>query len=330
MQYFRELIASGKYRLTLNIHFLKLKIMKTYRRYLIFLLFILSLCPSIVAQIFIDGIGLDRSDIQFCEIIEVDYNSFKKRLSVISQTERSLFVSTNYKMENEARQVFIDFGQLIDWNNQQRFQEPDGNDIQFNSAMQALNYLVKNGWIFHTRTENYNAGVRLTRYLLKRNLDFTLSERAEREIIESVASTMILGENIGFIISKLDGWILPISNSQQKELTLFLDGYQEQTSPAIIEVQVSKMDMELEDFKKANKEAGYQVVDSKDDIEVYEFRQPEENVFTQIAYLLKDDDLFSFQFSTAELEYFEKHKGDFLAILNNLKMRNSKGVFDKN
>jgi len=304
--------------------------MKIHREFSIMLFFLVGFIPLINAQIFIDGIGLNRSDIKFCEVLEVDYNAFKKRLSVIRETEKSLLVKTNYEMENEARQLFIDFGQTINWKSHQRFQQTDGEDIQFNGAMDALNLLVRNGWSYHTRSESHLGEVRVTRYLLERNSDYIKTEIPKNTNEESVESTMILGEKVGYIISKLENWIIPITGSQQKEITIYLDGYDEQTSPAIIEIQVSKLGMDLADFRKANQEAGYQMIDSKTGIDIYDLKLHDDNVFIRVAYILKDDDLFSFQYSTAELDIFEKYKRDFTQILTGLKDIDAWSIFDKN
>lgn len=304
--------------------------MKKHIRFPIMLTFVIYFTSLATAQIFIDGIGLDRSDIKFCEVLEVDYNAFKKRLSVIRETERALLIKTNYEMDNKARQVFIDFGQAIDWKNPQRFQQFDGEDIQFNGAMEALNLLVSNGWTYHTRTESHHGEVRLTRYLLERNLAIKTEKPLQPPTDKTVHSTMILGDKVGFILSKPSNWIIPINSKQKTAATIYLSGHDEQTSPAIIEAQVTVLDMDTLAFHKASKEAGYRLVDIdiKSGIKVYEFKQFEENVFIQVAYIVKGKDLFSFQFSTAELAHFEKYKGDFRHILMQLKEVDAATVFE--
>lgn len=108
-------------------------------------LFLLFLATSGEAQVVIDGTNINDMDISYCEL-----------------RGRTKFMST--KMV-----VNVDFGQKFKWFKEQSIMKKGGGKMAFNSMIDALNFMEKNGWAY---VNNYSVsdkdGNNTYHYLLKK------------------------------------------------------------------------------------------------------------------------------------------------------------------
>lgn len=91
----------------------------------VFAIFSLLMRVSVQAQVFVDGVNINDQDITYCQIIG---------------NNRSGIMGTR---------IWIDFGQpkfAANYYNQQQISGQDRRRINFNSVIDALNFVTRNGW----------------------------------------------------------------------------------------------------------------------------------------------------------------------------------------
>lgn len=93
------------------------------------LFFSLSFCillvQQVAAQVFVDGVNINDQNISYCQLIGIN------RTSLI------------------ATRVWIDYGQpkfIANSFNLQAISSEERKAIKFNSVMDALNFMIRNGW----------------------------------------------------------------------------------------------------------------------------------------------------------------------------------------
>jgi len=112
-------------------------------KYTTLLLLFLSLSLSSFSQVFVNGININELDIQYCELIKTGND----------------YVRINYGQDNPSKRTKIS--------------KQDMNVIKFNSGLDALNFMVANGWELVSSTKGfrpvYNDFMEI--YLLKKVSD---------------------------------------------------------------------------------------------------------------------------------------------------------------
>ncbi len=110
------------------------------------LFFALFLMSSLHAQVIVDEININElEDVKYCELVG---------------TERLL---------NNKIIVQIDHGQPRKFFRQQTISNKNGNRKNFNSMIDALNFMEKNGWSYINSYTVTSDGTSIYHWLLKRN-----------------------------------------------------------------------------------------------------------------------------------------------------------------
>ena len=112
------------------------------RRWLIAPLGLLSWQTN--AQVEVDGNSLNEIDITYIELIG-----------------RTKFLNP-FKLK-----IIVDYGQKLSWN-QQTIRNENGNNQSFNSMVDALNFMEKNGWEYVSNYLVTSGDEQTYRYLLRR------------------------------------------------------------------------------------------------------------------------------------------------------------------
>lgn len=81
---------------------------------------------SCFAQVYVDGVAIDTANTPFCQLICSNAGLLNKTIVMIDYGQR--YVNTGL--------------------NRQRIAGPDRQPITFNSSIDALNFMVRQGWVF--------------------------------------------------------------------------------------------------------------------------------------------------------------------------------------
>jgi len=123
---------------------------------------------SLQAQLEVNGIDIGGEEINFCEIIAMEFNTYKKKMVVTDENFSGKVVETTYTLLKKETRIGIDIGEAIDWNASQDFKDLNGNPVIFESIIAALNLLTNNGWEFIESYTNTFDNVAVKHFLLKK------------------------------------------------------------------------------------------------------------------------------------------------------------------
>ncbi|HAA14058.1 MAG TPA: hypothetical protein DCE41_21140 [Cytophagales bacterium] len=97
------------------------------------------------AQVSVEGVDINNLDIQYCELV-----GYKKSLV------------------GSKIVVVVDYGQEFKLFQSQLIKGPDGNAVVFNTMVDALNFMEKNGWEYLNNYVITSGNSLIYRYLLQR------------------------------------------------------------------------------------------------------------------------------------------------------------------
>lgn len=92
------------------------------KKILILFLFFTNLCFS---QVVVEKVDINKLDITFCEIVGSNIGFFKSKII-----------------------INVDYGQKLKFGESQLIEDSAGKAMVFNSMVDALNFMEKNGWEF--------------------------------------------------------------------------------------------------------------------------------------------------------------------------------------
>lgn len=100
---------------------------------------------DVTGQVFVDGVNINSLDISYCELVGFDFGLIKTRLM-----------------------INIDYGQSFSFGQSMNVESKKGKLIIFNSMVDALNFMEKNGWQYINQYAISNSNNKAYHILLKR------------------------------------------------------------------------------------------------------------------------------------------------------------------
>jgi len=102
----------------------------------------INLCFS---QVTVENVNINELDIKYCQLSGYNKSFFGQNIIVT-----------------------VDYGQKFDFGKKQQIKGPDNKPIEFNSMIDALNFMEKNGWEYVNNYAVSSSGGSIYHYLLKR------------------------------------------------------------------------------------------------------------------------------------------------------------------
>jgi hypothetical protein len=100
---------------------------------------------DITGQVFVNGVNINALDISYCELVGFDFGLMKSRLM-----------------------INIDYGQSFSFGQSMNVESKKGKLLIFNSMIDALNFMEKNGWQYINQYAISNSNNKVYHILLKR------------------------------------------------------------------------------------------------------------------------------------------------------------------
>ena len=124
---------------------------------LIFIATIFMLTSTVsFGQVTVEGVDINKLDIKYCELIGFNKSLFGKKIIVT-----------------------VDYGQKFSLFKSQLIKGPDGKPVVFNSMIDALNFMEKNGWEYVNNFAISSGNGSVYHYLLRRKKKTTLRNKED-------------------------------------------------------------------------------------------------------------------------------------------------------